>query len=264
MRNPFTKGFDRLKNEENDIIIFTDMGSGQIETIEKLKCKIIIIDHHQVQKSHTNNDIIQINANLCGINGNYEASGSSLCYSLSKIINPKNIDLASLALVGAIGDKQYIGGIRGYNKKILNDAIENKILDKYSGIKLFNGSIFDSLYYSIDPYYSGITGNKEKILELLEKLKIDANIKKLDKKQEKKINSYLLFNLIKKGCEKNILDTVIRDRYWSHSLNYELERFADLLDACGKGGNRVLGLSLCLGDKNSYNDRIRFDCFDNS
>jgi len=53
MRNPFTKGLERIKNEENEIIIFTDMGSGQIDTIEQLKCKVIIIDHHQFQKSKT-------------------------------------------------------------------------------------------------------------------------------------------------------------------------------------------------------------------
>ena len=258
MRNPFTKGLERIKNEENEIIIFTDMGSGQIDTIEQLKCKVIIIDHHQFQKSKTRKNIIQINANLCGINGNYEASGSSLSYSLAKTINPNNIDLAALALVGAIGDKQYIGGIRGHNKNILDEAIKKDILTKYTGLKLTGGSIFNSIYYSVDPYYSSLSGNKEAILELLDKLRIDAdkNCKELDEKQEKKINSFLLLTLIKNGCEKNILDTVIRDRYWSKSLQNELERFADLLDACGKGGNRGLGLSICLGDEDSYNEAI--------
>ena len=36
--------------------------------------------------------------------------------------------------------------------------------------------------------------------------------------------------------------------YFSERLGCELERFADLLDACGKGGHRGLGLSVCLGD----------------
>ena len=258
MRNPFTKGLERIKKEENEIIIFSDMGSGQIDTIEQLKSKAIIIDHHQIQKSKTNNDIIQINANLCGINGNYEASGASLCFSLAKTINPNNIDLAPLALVGAIGDKQYIGGIRGYNKTILDDAIKNDLLKKYTGLKLQDGSILDSIYYSVDPYYSGLSGNKQAILELLDKIKIEPEkeTNELDNKQIKKINSYLLLTLIKNGCEKNILDTVIRDRYWSQSLQSELERYADLLDACGKGGNRGLGLALCFGDKTSYDKAV--------
>ena len=63
-------------------------------------------------------DIIQINANLCGIDGNYEACGATLCYSFAKTLDEKNIDLSPLAIAGAIGDKQYIGGIRGHNKAI--------------------------------------------------------------------------------------------------------------------------------------------------
>ncbi len=261
MRNPFTQGLERIKKEENEIIIFSDMGSGQIETIEHLNCKAIIIDHHQVQKSKTSDDILQINANLCKINGNYEASGASLSFSIVKAINQENMDLAPLALAGATGDKQYIGNIRGYNKTILEDALKNGFLTKFTGIKLYGESLFDALYYSVDPFYVGISGNKEAINELLEHLDLDkkAKIEDLNDEQKRKLQSLLLFNLIKKGCEKNILDTVIRKRFWSEALQCELERFADLLDACGKGGNRGLGLAVCLGDKNSFNKAVKLE-----
>ena len=261
MRNPFTQGLERIKKEENEIIIFSDMGSGQIETIEHLNCKAIIIDHHQVQKSKTSDDILQINANLCKINGNYEASGASLSFSIVKAINQENMDLAPLALAGAIGDKQYIGNIRGYNKTILEAALKNGFLTKFTGIKLYGETLFDALYYSVDPFYVGISGNKEAINALLEHLDLDkkAKIEDLNDEQKRKLQSLLLFNLIKKGCEKNILDTVIRKRFWSEALQCELERFADLLDACGKGGNRGLGLAVCLGDKNSFNKAVKLE-----
>jgi len=261
MRNPFTQGLERIKKEDNEIIIFSDMGSGQIEAIEHLNCKAIIIDHHQVQKSKTSDNILQINANLCEINGNYEASGASLSFSIAKAINQENMDLAPLALAGATGDKQYIGSIRGYNKTILDDALKNGFLKKFTGIKLYGKSLFDALYYSVDPFYVDISGNKEAIYELLEQLHLDkkAKIEDLNDEKKRKLQSILLFNLIKKGCEKNILDTVIRTRYWSETLQCELERFADLLDACGKGGNRGLGLAVCLGDKNSFNEAVKIE-----
>ena len=50
MRNPFTQGLERVGKEKNELVIFSDMGSGQIETIEQLNCKAIIIDHHQYLK----------------------------------------------------------------------------------------------------------------------------------------------------------------------------------------------------------------------
>jgi RecJ-like exonuclease len=260
MRNPFDKGLERVKKEENDFIIFTDMGSGQIETLEKMGCKIIIIDHHQYLKEKTTKNILQINSNLCGINGNYEACGATLSLLLAETLNQKNIDLTPLAIAGATGDKQYIGGIRGLNKEILDLALKKGFLKTKIEIKL-SGPLNDALYYAIDPYYSGISGNKEEIKKLLKRLKIDGNTKfeNLGETQKKRLNSFLLLTLIKKGCEKNILDTVIRERYWSDTLNCELEHFADILDVCGKGGNRGLGLSLCLCDRNSFEEAEKLE-----
>jgi len=256
MRNPFIQGLERVKKEGNELIIFTDMGSGQIEFIEQMGCKTIIIDHHQYLKEKTTSDVLQINANLCGVNGNYEACGATLSYSIAKALDPKNIDLVSLAMAGATGDKQYIGGLRGYNKTVLDEGLKNGFLKQETSLKLSGKSLFDALYYAVDPYYSGISGNKKGVQELLEQLKLDKELKveDLSSEQRKQLNSTLMFILIKKGCEKNILDTVIRNRYQSESLGCELECFADLLDSCGKGGNRGLGLSVCMGDKKAFED----------
>ena len=72
-------------------------------------------------------------------------------------------------------------------------------------------------------------------------------------------NDESLLKLIKNDCQKNILDTVIRKRYWANSLGCELERFADLLDACGKGGNRSIGLMICLDDKNAFDQALEVE-----
>jgi RecJ-like exonuclease len=262
MRNPFTRGLERVKKEENELVIFTDMGSGQIETLEQFNCKIIIIDHHQYLKKETNKNVLQINANLCGIDGNYEACGASLSYSVAKALSSKNIDLSPLALAGATGDKQYIGGFKGFNKTILDEALEKGFLKQDTGVKLYGNSLFDALFYSIEPYYTGLSGNKDEINKLLERLNLDkkSSIESLNNKQKKQLNSFLIFKLIKNGCEKNILDTVIRERYSSDMLlQCELERYADLLDACGKGGKRDLGLSICLGDKKAFEEALEIE-----
>jgi len=161
MRNPFDKGLERVSKEDNDLIIFLDMGSGQIETIEKMNCKSIIVDHHQYLKEKTAENVFQINANLCDINGNYEACGSTLVYSLVKALDPVNKDLVAFAIAGATGDKQYIGGIRGYNKDVVDEALKEGLVEKKIEIKLYGDTIFDALYYSADPYYSGLSGNKK-------------------------------------------------------------------------------------------------------
>jgi RecJ-like exonuclease len=261
MRNPFDKGLERVSKEDNKLVIYSDMGSGQIETIEKMDFKSIIIDHHQPLKKKTKDNVLQINCNHFDINGNYEACGSTLSYCFAKELDKKNSDLAALAIVGATGDKQYIGGFRGLNKEIIDEALKNKIVDEKTGIKLPGENIYESLFYSIDPYYSGISGNKKNIEDLLDKLKIkkEDSFEKLNPDQIKKLNSYLMLTLIKNGCEKNILDTIIRKRYYTKIFDFESERFADLLDSCGKSGNRGIGFSVALGDKKSLDDAINIE-----
>jgi single-stranded-DNA-specific exonuclease len=260
MRNPFTKGFDRLKNEHNELIFFSDMGSGQIDTIASLGCKAIILDHHQYLSPEPTENIIQINANRFGADGNYEVSGATLSYLFATALDSANQDLAALALAGATGDKQFIGGVRGMNKTILEDALQTGVLTEQTGIKLYGETIADALFFSVDPYYSGLSGNHAAITTVLEKLKIDPRMRMQDipKKTMTQLQSYLLFLLIKKGCQQNILDMTIRKRYVG-SQGWELERFADLLDACGKNGHRGLGLSLCLGDGTVWDDAVQVE-----
>ncbi|KAA0005454.1 MAG: DHH family phosphoesterase [Thermoplasmata archaeon] len=259
MRNPFDKGLKRVMEEENELIIFSDMGSGQVDTIEKMKGQCIIVDHHQFIKKNTSRNVFQINANLCGFNGNYDACGATLAYSIAKCLDSSNIDLVPLAVAGATGDKQYIGGWRGYNKTVVEEGLKNGLLEERVDIKLYGETLFDALYYAVDPYYSGVSGNSEGINRLFKKLGLKKNVRfeELDESMRKKLYSFLILRLIKKGCEKDILDTVIRSRYYAPGLfNCEMERFADLLDACGKGGHRGLGLSMCLGDKRSFDEAV--------
>jgi RecJ-like exonuclease len=254
MRNPFTKGFDRLKTESNEVIVFADMGSGQLETIEQLGAQAIILDHHQYLTAKTSKNVHQINCNLHGIDGDYEASGATLSYGLATALDLANEDLAPLALAGATGDKQFIGGIRGFNKGILDHAVEKGFLVQDTGMKLYGSSLADALYFSLDPYYPGISGNKDRVEETLKKLSIDPSLPldAIDKESMMRLSSFLLFSLIKAGCQYNILDISIRKRYRATSQGWELERFADLLDACGKNGHRSLGLSLCLGNTDAW------------
>jgi RecJ-like exonuclease len=250
MRNPFNKGFKRLAEEQNELIIFSDMGSGQIETIEKLGTKVIILDHHQFIRPSKTKDITQINANAYGINGNYEACGATLSYRFATALNQENSILAPLALAGAIGDKQHIGGIKGFNNQILEVALKDNLLTTRIGSKLYGKNIYDALYYSIDPFYKNLSGNDPEIKRLLKLLSFteETSLDSLSEENLKKLNSLLLIRLLDSDVQPTIIDIVFRTRYYAPILDCELERFADLLDACGKNGARSLGLSICLGN----------------
>ena len=76
---------------------------------------------------------------------------------------------------------------------------------------------------------------------------------------KKKIHSGLVALLLRNGCETNIIETVIRPRYFSEHICGECEQFADLLDCCGKGGHRDLGFALCMGDTEAYKEARTYE-----
>lgn len=254
MRNPFTKGLKKVQQEKNDLIIFTDMGSGQLPLIQKINAHCIIIDHHQLIKDTTADNILQINAYQFEINGNYDASGASLSYAIATALDENNKDLAIYAITGATGDKQYIGGFTGYNKKLIENAVKQNIVEQKISVKLNGETIQEALYYAVDPYYPGLSGNKKNISSFLKKINInpEQSPQELSNEDRKHLHSALITLLLDHDCEANIIDTVIRPRYYSEKTWGELEQFADLLDCCGKGGHRDLGFSLCFGDKKAY------------
>jgi len=252
MKNPFKKGLERLKKENGKIAIFCDMGSGQIDRIRDLNYEsIIICDHHQPMKNAERNDkILEINAHLCNINGSFEASGATIAFALAKTIDEKNIDLLPLALTGATGDKQHLNGFRGYNRELLELALKNNLLEERK--EWFNprNSINDELYYSIEPYYRGLSGRKDKINEFLKKLGITDDIfDELDNEKKKILKSSLILHLLKNGCSPETIKSLTQSKYFFPYMGYNLDDLAELLDACGKSGEKALGLLIALGNK---------------
>jgi RecJ-like exonuclease len=141
---------------------------------------------------------------------------------------------------------------------ILDQAVQKGFLKEKVSMKLCGDTLADALFYSVEPYFPGLSGNAAAIEESLKKLHMEASLKPedLDSESLVKLQSFLLFRLIKAGCQQNILDVTIRKRYYDAKAGWELERFADLLDACGKNGHRSLGLALCLGDTEPWTEAL--------
>ena len=89
-------------------MILTDFGSGYLDILnEKLpNFKVLILDHHQINGTSNNPNFIQVNPHMFGIDGASDVSGSGVAYFVAKAMNRENVDLAPIALVGALGDMQ--------------------------------------------------------------------------------------------------------------------------------------------------------------
>ena len=256
LKHPFEQELSKINEENNDFIIFSDMGSGQIELIRKFDCPSIIIDHHQpIINEPIVDSTIQINANLVGFDGNYEASGSSVSYLFAKTLDKKNRDLSPLALTGAIGDKQHLGGFSGLNRIIFEEAIADGFIKVEKGkLKIGDKSLAEEISYSVDPYYTFLSGRERNVEKFLKEISIESNKRYNDLSiaERKKLHSALVLKLLENKLQPEIIDAVIKDRYISNDLPDDLDRFSDVIDACGKSGETGLALAISLGDREKY------------
>lgn len=248
---------DDIKKEENDLIIFSDIGSGYLKEMEKLNCNIIVLEHH-LSYDEAPSNVMYVNARLYGIDGSKEASGSTVSYFFAKAIDENNVDLSQLSLIGAIGDKQ---SFEGYNKKVLEEAIAEgyvEIRDEY----IFEGkTIKDALENSLEPYFTNFYNATPFIEEI--GLLPQKKFEELDEKERKKLLSALTIKLIEQGYNDiEWKKKVIYGRYYGN-----LYDMASKLNASARMNESSIGIAACLGDKKArerifilqerYRDEIR-------
>jgi len=238
--------FETLQFEDNSLIVFSDMGSGQLGEIEDLKCKVVICDHH-VPLSTTIKNGVHLNSHLVGFDGGRDACGASMAFALAESMDAGNADLAWLAITGAIGDRQGENGFQGYNHKILQDAIEKGYIEQRQTLNLPSGPIQESLESSINPFFVSFSGKKDSSLSLLQALEIDPQtpVHEIDDSQKNRLLDALQEQLATQGVIGS--EDLMAQVPFSKSKR-NLSTFASMLNACGRLKQAGLGLSICLGD----------------
>jgi len=239
---------DRLSQEKYKLFFFCDMGSGYVERIGRLNGQAIIADHHQTMDS-TGDDaetLVHVNPHLFGLDGTRDVSASGVTYLTVKPLN--KVNLTGLALVGAFGDMQYADGFSGVNQTILTEATEAGVVEEHDDLKISSKDepLYKALAHTFQPAIPGISGNPEKSQAFLEKIGISYGIKFTDLANEEK--DFLTDHLTK--INPKIFGTVYSMPQETPALR-NLEDYALILDACGKNKNYAVGLSICLGERES-------------
>jgi len=227
-----------------ELVLFCDMGSGQSELLSRLSADIVILDHHKpVGKSPAK---VVVNPHDVGIEGATDISASGTAYLVARALGgPKNLELAGLAIVGAVGDKQLF---RSANAFILEEALKAGVVSLRKGLKVGDGDLIEVLSYSPEPFLD-ITGEPEKVEIFLEILGLSGNIEKLSEEEIKKLTSAVALKLAKKASPE-ALEAVIGDIFvLEQELVPNVYDFVSILNTCGKLKVAGLALALCLKDQ---------------
>ncbi len=243
---------------KDSVIIFSDLGSGVIDAFYKwdTSIQIYILDHHFLDcKSTIPKNIHVINPHCYSIDGSSAISGSGVAYFIATSINPKNKNLAHLAIIGALGDRQDQGensSLIGLNQLIVQDAIKQHLCSVSVSLWFFDRTrdiktILKRM--NIDDF------SEDLVIHLfLEGIGIpltDGGIKRiffdLKEEEKRKIASELIikYNVDPEEIYKH--DYLLL-REGIQALQ-DARVYASRLNACGRVEHPEVGIAICMGDR---------------
>jgi len=256
-----------ILSDKPQLVIFTDLGSGYVDLLsQKLPdFKIAILDHHQIIGKESAN-FVHVNPHLYGIDGARDVSGAGVAYFVVHALDSVNVDLAPIAIVGALGDMQdkydqrILGGLNG---RILDDATNSGLLTVEKDLIFFGREtrpIHKTLASTTSPFIPGISGEEDKSLAFLASLGIKARegdkwraLRDLSDEEKKRLCSALADHLLSKGLHYEVSNLIghvyILNREEPWTPLRDAREFAVLLNATGRMDKSGLGIAVCMGDR---------------
>jgi len=210
--------------------ILCDMGASIPDWPEST----MIIDHHIPYATTA----FHVNPRIEGMNGETELSAAGCAYIVANALGD-NRDLASLVLVGIIGDSQKIEGM---NRTIVEEAIMNNLVESRRGLLLSGRTVAEQLEFATHPFLKNISGNPEVVREI-EKSCMSTT-------EDSAFTSMLISEVLARS------DASYNDVMGIYGNGYHLVReviqdacsLTAVIDACGKAGRTDLGFAVAVGD----------------
>jgi single-stranded-DNA-specific exonuclease len=254
--------------DKPQLVILTDFGSGYIDLLN-LKIpnvKIVILDHHQISSTVHNTNHFQVNPHMFGIDGATEVSGSGVAYFAAKAVDEANIDLAPIAIVGALGDMQdkyEQRSFRSLNEIIVNDGVAAGLLSVEKDLTFFGREtrpIHRTLATTINPFIPGLSGEEDKALTFVVNLGISLKqgdkfraLRDLTSEEKKTLCSALADHLLSKGLHlevENLIGCIyILTKEEPNTALRDGREFAVVLNSAGRMDRPSLGIAICMGDR---------------
>lgn len=249
------------------LVVFTDLGSGALASIKALGIDAVVTDHHRPAPEEYP---YHVNPHLYGLNGATEISGAGVAYLLALQLGD-NVDLGTLAIVGAVGDLQDMrtNALVGVNRQVLELAAPYVAFEK--DLKLFGRQtrpVYKLLQYSSDPFIPGLTGCEDACIAFIEGAGIPVRTEGwrrwIDLRPEEKrtLTSRLFQYCLACGMPPARIQRLVGEVYTllaeaPGTETRDAAEFSTLLNATARYGHEDVGLAVCMGDRGEAFHRAR-------
>lgn len=258
---------ERAAKGDPELVVFADMGSGDLELLAPVAERAIVLDHHSPDGE---GDLaVHVNAHLGGADGSYEASAATVCFLVATALSEDNWELFPLALAGLVGDRQDRPDLSGLNAELAAEAGKRGVVEEETAPRLARDPLGEALATSTDPYLVGLSGDADAARRWLSDRGLDPEVgwPDLDPKDRRHLVSQLAARLLAQGAQPGYVRELVGPRF---SFDFrgvdDAALLAALLNAAGRFDMPAEGLAFLLGDDDareklastagSYRDRI--------
>jgi len=268
---------ESIKNSNPPLVWFVDFGAGQLGSMSGMD--VVVTDHHSPAKpappksmrgdlmafAEAQDEILMLNPHDYGMGSN-DASGATCTYAVAREMDRKNIDMAAVAVVGAVADVQEseFRRLKGFNREVIADGESAGVLKATTDLRLFGREtrpIHKFLQYATDPMIPRLTGNEEACTSFLLEIGIDLKADdqwrtwtSLDAGERRRVVSELVTHMLQRGCGWREVERLIGEVYTlvkeeEGSPLRDAKEFGTLLNACGRYDQAEVGMRVCRGDR---------------
>ncbi len=258
--------------EPAPLTIFSDLGSGQLAHLSHIRTPMIILDHHPPARLNLPH-VTHVNPVLHNYDGSSEISGAGVSYLFARTLNPENVDLSPIAIVGACGDMQNFGKLTGLNREILKEGEQTGLVECCDDLLLYGRytrPLFKSLQYFSDPFIPGITGDEQACKTLLRELHIKKGsdhwitLSHLSMEEKRVLASELVKRSLQYAppdLKKYIPQMIIGESYTlpreeDTSPLKDCTEFATCFNACGRQKRFDVGIEVAKGNRGIYYEML--------
>jgi hypothetical protein len=189
---------------------------------EDLPPHVMVIDHHPPRFDGE----FHVNPARAEPSGGGEVPASGAAYLVAQHMG-ENRDLAGIALIGMIGDKQACSGA---NRGILNDGIANGYITTGRGVLLPGRDLAEGLTLATRPYLEGISGDEDAARKLVEECTTDGKVS---------LEALLSLVVLRAGASAapGALESIYGDTYTlEKEAISDLHTLSAVIDSLGRAG----------------------------
>jgi len=235
-------------------ILLTDTGASWLDLFPEHPHPVVVLDHHRYPGAPDPPPlpphVAFVNPIDWGVDGMSELSAATLSWLFTVFLDPANWDNAPWGLSGAIHDRQHVGGFRGLNATLAEEARRRAFLERRRGLALFGRTVGEALAQSVDPYLRGISGRPAEGERFAREAGVDPARPptELTEEEADRLAGAVRQRLASAGVLPEFAAMIDGERWFVPSLGLDAEEVSNLQNATGRAGIPGVGVAYALGD----------------